>query len=76
MSIYGEYEWMQRCGGGTIEIRTRQMAKAMHLKAATIRNLFRWCEQFNYISNLEFGYGYVRYTINKPKLLMKEWGYE
>lgn len=74
MSLYGEYAWMKRLGGGVIEISTKKMGDALHIKASALRDVFRWCEQFKYVSNVEIGYGYVRYRVNLPKLLLKEYG--
>lgn len=76
MSLYGEYSWMKREGKGFIEINTRKMGDILHVKAATLRDHYRWCEQFKYFSNVEMGYGYIRYRVNLPKLLMKEYGYD
>lgn len=76
MSLYGDYVWMQRCGKGYIEVRTRKMADLLHMKSSSLRDCYRWCEQFKYISDLEIGYGYVRYRVNLPKQLMREYGYE
>ena len=76
MCIYGEYKWMQRLGEGVVEVRTRQMSDLLHTKASSLRDFLRWLNQYHYISQLEFGYGYARFKVNKPKLLLKEYGYE
>jgi len=76
MSIYGEYKWMDRQGNGFIEIRTHPMADLLHMKASALRDCFRWCEQFKYFSQVETGYGYIRYRVNLPKLLLKEYKIE
>lgn len=76
MAIYGEYKWMQRLGNGMIEVRTKNMSELLHCSAASLRDFLRWIEQYKYISQLELGYGYARFKVNKPKLLLKEYGYD
>ena len=67
---------MSRLGNGTLEVKTRGMSDALHCKADTLRDHLRWLEQYKYFRNLEIGYGYARFDMTKPMLLLREFGYE
>lgn len=74
MMMYGNYEWMRRVGKGFVELRTSPMSKFLNIKPASLRDIFRWCEQYKYINKLEIGYGYARFRVPIPELLLKEYG--
>lgn len=75
MFIYGDYPWLERHGNCVAQFNTRKAAAFIYAKAEQLREYMRWLQQHEYISELELGYGYCRFKLNPPKLLLKELGY-